>query len=187
MIIDQYKTIFIHIPKNAGTSIRNYFNIAISSIIKYSIKKHDTVYDIKKKIRDSRRLYNRFAIVRNHYDRMISWYSFLKLWNKNNKKNTVNFDLWIKDPIKESCENWLLVHKNFLLKPQHEWIDETVTILKYENLNKELNKFFEKKINLPTVNKTEHEHYLEYYNEESLNIVYNRFKKDFEKFNYNKL
>ena len=36
-----------------------------------------------------------------------------------------------------------------------------------------------KKINLPTVNKTEHEHYLEYYNEESLNIVYNRFKKDF--------
>ena len=81
----------------------------------------------------------------------------------------------------------MLVHKNFLLKPQHEWIDETVTILKYENLNKELNKFFEKKINLPTINKTEHEHYLEYYNEESLNIVYNRFKKDFEKFNYNKL
>ena len=187
MIIDEHKTIFVHIPKNAGTSIKNYFNVVSFSVVKYGIKKHDTIYDIKKKVRDNRRLYNKFAITRNPYDRMISWYSFLKLWNENNKKTTINFDKWIKNPIEESCEKWLQIHKDLLLKPQYEWVNETVIILKYENLNEELNNFFDKKINLPITNKTKHEHYLKYYNEESLNIVYNKFKKDFEKFNYKKL
>ena len=77
-----------------------------------------------------------------------------------------------------------------MFRPQYTWVTPSkwpVTILKYENLKEELNKFFEKEINLPTVNKTEHEHYLKYYDKESLDIVYEKYKEDFEKFNYKKL
>jgi hypothetical protein len=73
------------------------------------------------------------------------------------------------------------------LAPQYLWIDETVNILKYENLNKELNTFLNKKVNLPKINNSIHEHYLNYYNNKSLNIIYHRYKEDFKKFNYKKL
>jgi hypothetical protein len=73
------------------------------------------------------------------------------------------------------------------LECQHTWVDETVKIIKYENLKKELNDLFEFKINLPIVNKTKHKHYLEYYNQKSLDIVYKRYKEDFDKFNYKRL
>ena len=63
----------------------------------------------------------------------------------------------------------------------------TYTIIKFENLKDDLNNFFNKKINLPITNKSNHSHYLDYYNSDSLNIIYNRYEKDFNKFNYKKL
>ena len=74
-----------------------------------------------------------------------------------------------------------------MLSPQYYWVDNTVKVLKYENLKEELNKFFEKEIDIPTRNESKHKEYLNYYNKESLNIVHERYKKDFEKFNYKKL
>ena len=73
------------------------------------------------------------------------------------------------------------------LKSQHEWIDDTVEIVKFENLNEELNKFFKEKIDLPIVNKSNHKHCSNYYSKGSLDIIYDRYKEDFEKFNYKKL
>ena len=52
MIIDKYKTIFIHIPKNAGTSIKDFFNRNRSDklcIPHVKIHKHDTIHQIKLK------------------------------------------------------------------------------------------------------------------------------------------
>ena len=48
MIIDEYKVIFIHIPKNAGTSIETYF---ANRSVKIQPNKHalDIVYDRYKK------------------------------------------------------------------------------------------------------------------------------------------
>ena len=75
---------------------------------------------------------------------------------------------------------------NFL-NPQYTWIDNTVTVIKYENLNNEFNEFFGKEIKLPIQNESFHDHFLNYYNKESLDIIYNRYKKDFKKYNYKKL
>ena len=60
-------------------------------------------------------------------------------------------------------------------------------MLKYENLKEDLNNFFNKEIDLPIINKSKRKDYLSYYNKESLNIVYNKHKEDFKKFNYKKL
>tara|TARA_Y100000593_G_scaffold64585_1_gene119172 strand:+ start:327 stop:935 length:609 start_codon:yes stop_codon:yes gene_type:complete len=202
MIIDKEKLIFIHIPKTAGTSVKGIFNYPSNPT---DCSKHDDIYFIKKRFPKKYNNYRKFTIVRNPYDRMVSWYFYYKTpdWisvAKKSKRYNIDdysFENWIKKPKSVAIINIPEVNmKNFPisrdifdeeLKPQYDFIDNTVNVLKYENLNKELSVFLKKKINLPTLNKSNHDHYLKYYNEETLNIVFERYKKDFEKFNYKKL
>ena len=179
MIIDQYKAIFVHIPKNAGTSIEKYFG---NGSVRIQPNKHADIHEIKTKFKNSYNNYKKFTIIRNPYDKMVSWYFYLKR-NLGENYNVIEFNEWIKDPSKF----WHADDPIDFLKPQCECVDNTVILLKFENLNKELKQFFGKEINLPITNKSNHNNYLEYYNQESLDIIYNRYKKDFEKFNYKKL
>ena len=179
MIIDEYKTIFIHIPKNAGTSIEEYFG---NGSVRVQPNKHADIHEIKTKLKNSYNNYTKFTIIRNPYDKMVSWYFYLKK-NLGENYNVVEFNEWIKDPSKF----WHADDPISFLKPQYKWVDDTVVLLKFENLYKELNNFFGEIISLPISNKSNRNHYLEYYNKESLNIIYNRYKKDFKKFNYKKL
>ena len=113
---------------------------------------------------------------------MVSWYFYLKR-NLGEKYKVIEFNEWIKDPLKF----WHVDDPVSYLKPQHEWVDNTVEIIKFENLNNELNIFFKQEINLPITNKSNRNDFLEYYNKDSLKIIYNRYKEDFKKFNYKKL
>ena len=193
MIIEDYKTIFIHIPKNAGTSIKNYFGMGGQKDIE-PLKQHDTIYDIKEKIPNKYKSYGKFAIIRNPYDRMVSWFHYLKIkTNPTNFitgevneeqfefKNNVDFQSWLKDPLK-----YFMYPKEFL-NTQCSWIDDTVDILKYENLKNDLENFFKKEIKIPHVNNSNHDDYLAYYDDQCLNLVYEKYKEDFEKFNYKKI
>ena len=101
----------------------------------------------------------------------------------NSLKDVVSFNDWIKDHSKL----WHVDDPKYFAGPQHVWIDETVNVLKYENLKEDLNNFFNKEIDLPIINKSKRKDYLSYYNKESLHIVYEKHKEDFEKFNYKKL
>ena len=47
--------------------------------------------------------------------------------------------------------------------------------------------FFGEEIDLPVINKSNHDHYSTYYNRESLDIIYDRYKEDFKKYTYKKL
>ena len=177
MIIDQHKAIFIHIPKNAGTSIEEYFG---NGSVRIQPNKHADIHEIKRKFKNSYSNYRKFTIIRNPYDKMVSWYFYLK---KNlGDHNVIEFNEWIKDPSKF----WHANDPTSYLKPQHEWIDDTVVLIKYENLDEELNQFFNEEIDLPVTNKSNRDHYLNYYNNKSLNVIYNRYKEDFKKFNYKK-
>ena len=196
MIIHEKKTIFIHIPKTAGSSIETYCqcNFGVHTIWG---KRHKNIEEYKKNFFKEYNSYRKFTVVRNPYDRIISWYFFLKqtidieldikkkIKMENDFVNTV--EDWIKDPYgnKFTCKR--VKKKHYILDTQCSFIDETVDILKFENLNKELNKFFNKEIKLPTINKSNHKHYLKYYNQETLDIVYERYKEDFERLNYKKL
>ena len=179
MIIQEHKAIFIHIPKNAGTSIETLFTNKSFRIQPY---KHANIHEIKKKFPEIYNSYRKFTIIRNPYDKMVSWYFYLKK-QIGEDHNVIEFSEWLKDPFKF----WHVNDPTYFLDSQHTWVDDTVVLIKYENLDKELNQFFGKEINLPITNKSDHDHFSSYYNKESSNIIYNKYKKDFEKYNYKKL
>ena len=179
MIIEEHKTVFVHIPKNAGTSIETLFENRSFQLQPY---RHDNIHQIKRKFPELYKIYRKFTIIRNPYDKMVSWYFYLKR-NLGENYEVLEFNEWIKDPSKL----WHADDPAYFLDPQHTWVDNTVVIIKYENLDKELNEFFGEEINLPVINKSSHDHYSSYYNEKSLGIIYDRYKEDFEKYNYKKL
>ena len=75
MILPDKKIIFIHIPRTGGTSVEKYFNFKTSTDWKIKTAQHltlaeyDNHYDLDK--------YFKFTIVRNPWDRLVSWY----LWS----------------------------------------------------------------------------------------------------------
>ena len=200
MIIDKEKLIFIHIPKTAGTSLAFYFDKNTEDLIpdKYGVLKHDKIKVIKTKIQNHKE-YKKFTIVRNPYDRMVSWYFYLKNECLQSglpleKAFPCNFIQWIKDPYGSLyAKQKLNIYKNGkdinmgYLDPQYTFLDKDVVVLKYENLNNDLNNFFKKEIKLPIKNSTNHEYYLNYYNKYALEIVYDIYKEDFKRFNYKRI
>ena len=182
MIIDKHKSIFIHIPKTAGTSISTYFNEQ-QTRLRIQPDKHETIHHIKHRFSNIYNSYSKFTIVRNPYDRMVSWYSFLKDRIGSGAFNVIPFKEWVKDISKL----WHISDPYYFAGPQCAWIDDTVVVLKYENLKEDLNNFFNEEIDLPVMNKSKRKDYLSYYDKESLDIVYEKHKEDFEKFNYKKI
>ena len=195
MIIKKHKTIFIHIPKTAGTSVKMFFGQR-----HLTDQAHERIATMKKDYPEIYDSYRKFTIARNPYDRMVSWYFFLKLrgntsaWVRDVNNSTLNFSDWLKNhaTIFPQVEE---PYGRGTFSPQFSWIydfelktiDPAVTIIKYENLNDELDEFFGEKINLPMMNKSDHDNYSTYYNRESLDIVNTLYEKDFEIFNYEKL
>ena len=186
MIIDKYKAIFIHIPKNAGTSIEEYFG---NESVRIQPSKHADIHEIKRKFKNSYNNYKKFTIIRNPYDKMVSWYFYLKR-NLGENYNVIEFNKWIKDPSKF----WHIDDPISFLKPQFDWIDETVDIIKYENLNEDL-KIIQKKLNLtskvdgglPHLNQvTKHlkGSYKKWYTPEMVRIVNDVYEDDIKNFEF---
>ena len=212
MILDKEKLIFVHIPKNAGTSIKKAFNYkskgeVIKGGVDYGFNemmvghKHWTIGKIKKEYPKEYASYKKFAIIRNPYERMVSWYAYLKryrlgndllnTYKYNSKTNSYEifetqkapideFKAWVKNP-------FIIDPRDWLLNNQCHWIDDTVSLLRLENLNEDLNSFFNKEFSIDKKNGTSRYKTESYYDEKTSNIVYDRYKEDFEKFNYKKL
>lgn len=168
-ICHKRKLIFVHIPKNAGTSIHSLFNTNPKD---YLPDQKWTEY--KNHFREYWENYTRFSIVREPISRFISIYKYCKMQNIINFSNIENFIDNIgevKTPIK-NLQSWFVCENETIM------LDN---IIKYENLNQEI-----KSIGLdmiPHKNKS-------YLNEE-ITLTKNAtlkikefYQKDFEIFNY---
>lgn len=174
-LVENPNLIFIHIPKNGGTSITKWLRKYLSGI-KGSIA-HSGVKHICKEFNHAIN-YPTFAVVRNPWDRIVSTYEFKK--GRGQIKTT--FEEWLlKDP--EENKNW------FSFKtPQSKWLDNEPTwILKFENLELDFIKI-QKYTNcfepLEHVNASIKKNYKEYYNIKTKDYVKTLFHEDIEKFNY---
>jgi len=197
MISKKNKFIFIHIPKTAGVSIEKKFNY-------HGMRHHTYRWYLKNFPSDYIDKCFKFTIVRNPWDRLVSWYfynswrrdlpSCKKIYHPATKKG---FSNWILSGCphhwkKMDGTNWSkekldpLTQSDFLLD-EYGKIDMDF-IGRFEKLQKDFNKICDKlgikKEKLPYLNRSCHKHYSEYYDEETKQIVAERFKKDIEYFRY---
>ncbi len=187
------RTIFIHIPKTAGSLIRK--NI-INSEGTHLIQKHKPdkpILDLDNKKFDD---FFIFTSIRNPWDRLISAFFHLldpdadisDEYRELIKKFKDNFELFVKE-LEHDPELQNIIY----LKPQIYWLKKYGKrkidfIIRYEHLLEDLQKL-SKIINInfeitKKINAGKHKHYSEYYDEVTKKIVEKIYEEDIKILGY---
>jgi hypothetical protein len=188
MISHKHKFIFVHIPKSAGSSIGQFFQSGYTGP-----QVHTETHDVNLYAD-----YYKFTFVRNPWDRWVSEYK----WSRPRPGHSPR--PWIKhqEPMTfvEYCKKQNLASMYRRRERVHLWtqvdvmehclgrVDELSFIGRFENLQEDFNTICDKigisQIELPHKNKTKHKHYTEYYDDETRQIVAEKYAKDIEYFGY---
>jgi hypothetical protein len=172
---------FIHIPKNAGTSVVAFCNKNNIDIL-YGVpkrgtslitKKHSTLQDWSNECSD------KFAIVRNPYTRLISWFCYLK--------NLTAYKCDFKKFVMEKLEPTAIRFKTpSPWTQQFFWISEfgnlgNISLFPFEQINKLLPAYLQITAEFPHNNATNihGQNFLNWYDSETSKIVEQHFATDF--------
>ena len=188
--LPEQSLVFIHIPKNAGTSIIE--QLGMSPHGHYSIQTHPNF----KKAKHS------FCVVRNPFDRLVSCYEYARMreskWHSFEGKTPFgphpDYHLLYDKTFKQCLE---LLGQNKLhhqgWKPQWYWISDkgkvkVQYILKMENLQEDLDKMFDligmPKIEIKKSNESSREKYEKYYDHETMKLARHYYGADLKTFGY---
>ena len=191
MISKKHKFIFVHITKCGGTSVENALEKYGGEYLwnrdemtnenhQYIHPKHVLAekYSLTKYWKNS----FKFTFVRNPWSREISAYFYRK--RMTDFRGTFEEHLastnFIVNPLHHGNQyNWLVSHNGKM---------ELDFIGKFENFQQDFNTICDKigipHQELPHDNKTKHKHYTEYYDDETREIVAEKYAKDIEYFGY---
>ena len=188
VIISPHNSVFVHIPKTGGSSIQKWLLDNTSSQVTKATK-HHTLQALEAK-------YGRFdfsfAVVRNPWDWCVSWYFFTRdraLRRIKNPREKGKFSLEYNQQVLENFEKGFeyFIEKT-QLKDQHHRTIGVSYIMKLENINHDIQLLKDKfniKQELPYLNtSSRNKDYREYYNDNTKQIVANKFKNDIETFKY---
>ena len=194
--------LFIHIPKNAGTSIEYYlsnkYNILLNEKSLYMFTKQDIIdFDNKISLQHQtlttylkyRDIFNInfnnifiFCVVRNPYTRIISDLFFFKLITNNSTHDEV-YNVIISYFTNNNLDNHNIPQYKFITDENNQ-IYNNVHILKFENLKEDMTKNnftdFDTSQNIGNYNK---EPFI-YLNNNSIQTINKHYEKDFIYFNY---
>ena len=178
MICHKNKLIFVHVSKNAGTSISHYFGGPDIHLIDKNWKDYKNYY------REYWNEYKTFSVIRNPISRIISSYKYCRMNDLNfyginhlNKKSSIdqfadvvykNFNI-IETSILKS-QSWFICENNKIM------VD---VIIKYENLCGDLKKIKIDSIPHLNVSKIEDESFLNL-SKTSLDILHELYREDFK-------
>jgi len=201
MINHKYKCIFIHINKCAGTTIDNIFNGKNCG--------HKTSLQYREKYPHKFDSYFKFSFVRNPWSKMISFYRYhvRRNWDLNwdwNKNNAPSFKSFICEIYSYSPEKLSSIFddlpfdktdsRTLRISNSLDWLcdDHGKVIVdfigKVEDINNDFAKVCEKiNMQMPQLhpkNTSNHKHYTEYYDNETREIVAEKYAKDIEYFGY---
>ena len=200
MVDHNYKYVYIHIPKTGGTSVeQSLIQISHPEIVKPvafwpDVLKEEFVVgnssnqhwplDMFDKYTD----YKSLCTVRNPFSRMVSEFTYIKRGYNMSRAALPNLDFssFVKQDLIES-----LAHP-FHARRQVDFIHTPTNhvdyIIKFETLQQDFDTVCDKigitRQQLPHKNKTKHKHYTEYYDDETREIVAEKYAKDIEYFGY---
>lgn len=167
------KSTFLHIPKNAGSSIRDW----MMKNVKHSVDERPGPHRTRKELESSLgNLGVTFCVVRNPYHRAVSAYLY--------KIKKVGNSFKEKYP---TFESYILNTKDKVIIEQHQYFNNCDFILKFENLIEEFAKIqqlYNCYIPLPHSNKTKNNDWKSYYTESAKEKVELIFKNDLKILGY---
>lgn len=196
------EVIFIHIPKNAGTSVGRFLGNDNPTHIKaFELIKQNNLDFFKNKYS--------FGIVRNPFDRFLSLYNYSRMeisfyHNNLNPKESrfgihLDYDL-LKNANVNQCAKFLeegkLKHDTRWnqWQPQYTWlfdesgekqlVDRIYNLEKIEDLQKDLMKMGYRDDPFPNINCSINQDYTNVLDFETRSILENFYKNDLELFNY---
>lgn len=200
MICKKRKLIFIHIPKTGGTSVDFFF--------KGSMQNHSCLKDYENYLStEVMEQYFKFTTVRNPFDLLVSSYNMVVKRIQQKHLHTLkqfghsvfSFEEYLKDKI----QNYIVGTEPFIStnfshsmfnQNQIDWIKNSQGrinidyIMKFENLQQDFDIVCDKigapRNKLKHINKINHKHYSEYYDDKTRKIVAERYAKDIEHFGY---
>ena len=185
---DEYKAILFRVPKCANTSLKTF--CPIPTIVKR--KPRISIDKLKQFMGSKYDSYFKFAFVRNPYDRLVS------CWNNKSSERAYKrrpdgpFGIARNTTFSEfvhMVEEDRISFNNSHVIPQVHIVPEGIDFIgRFENIQEDFNTVCDKvgtaQRILPHKHKNKHEHYTEYYNDETIEIVTNLYKEDLEVFGY---
>ena len=190
MISYDKKFIFVHINKTAGTSMEK-------ALVDYGVKKlqekgdlkfelnynqsqHFNCDEYKKYLGSEYDDYFKFTVVRNPFDRVVSYYYGGAI------QKGLNFKDWVVDRyLNENYKDYIRMYSDYT-----HWFDkdEMNCVLKFENLDQDFIKLKETldlncELGKANVNKSR-THYRDYYDNKTKDIIENHFEKELNTFQY---
>lgn len=216
-ISHKYKSIFVHIPKTAGSSVESALGISNINDL-YNIGKtngvlkvtntetlsykeyrnillkspqHYTLQELKKII-DKSTIddYLKFSIVRNPYDRFVSEYKY------NKQFNFLSFDEYVNYVMSLAAveRNWFfdghLETQTSFLSDETGVIDQSVKIFKFEELDA-LKNFVNRLTGISNfphkLKSTNTATFISFYTNKTENMIYEFYKDDFVNFSYDRI
>tara|TARA_R110000824_G_C15207272_1_gene676266 strand:- start:483 stop:1070 length:588 start_codon:yes stop_codon:yes gene_type:complete len=191
MIKHKHEYIFIHIPKCGGNSLLKICRSINISIIGHNIRNKNFKY-----LKDRAEKGYVFTFSRNPWDRLVSAYFYIKQGGLLTE-DKVDYDRYLShySSFEDMVLNWNdILFNQIHFKEQYKWICDSNGELipdfigKLENLQEDFNIVCDKigipRQKLPHKNKTKHKHYTEYYDDETRQIVAEKYAKDIEYFGY---
>jgi phosphoribosyl 1,2-cyclic phosphodiesterase len=183
LISHKHKFVTIDVPKTGTLSITSALRRVVgendftTKMSREMGMRHATYEQCIKKFPSCKK-YFVFAFVRNPWDRLLSFYYF----KKHNAINKITQDMTFK---------YFVSSNKVHLVDQYSYIDgfgDFSFVGRFENLQQDFNIVCDKigipQQQLPHRNKTDHKHYTEYYDDETRQMVAERYAKDIEYFGY---
>ncbi|WP_299680945.1 sulfotransferase family 2 domain-containing protein [uncultured Dokdonia sp.] len=187
IIIKKKKTIFIHIHRTGGSSMISLLKKALPNQVDI-IAQHGNASTMEGKLLQKYPDYFIFSMVRNPWDRILSWYSLVHKFDVQDiATERLRFEEYMISIAQDDGNDSFLFNQLDYFENAIHTIQD-ITIYRYEHYENEVQKIA-KQLDIhiqeiPRVNNTKAKKYSDYYTEKSKALVAEKCARDIDYFGY---